>query len=62
MQAQRLLPLEPDDREQRHRLWMQIPERDRIEWLARCASLIARAARIAPSPQQQEERREANDR
>ncbi len=60
MQTQLLLPLESDGREQRRRLWSQIPERDKIEFIARCARLIARAARIVASPQQEEERHEAN--
>jgi hypothetical protein len=60
MQTQMLLPLESDGREQRRQLWSQIPERDRIECIARCARLVARAARIVAAPQQEEERREAS--
>lgn len=62
MDAQRLLPLDTDGGEQHRRVWNQIPEQDRNELLARCASLIARAARVASPPQPQEEHREANDR
>jgi hypothetical protein len=62
MQTQMLLPLESDGREQRRRLWSQIPEPDRVEFIARCARLIARAARTVATPKQEEERREASDR
>jgi hypothetical protein len=72
MKKQMSLPLESEGRDQRHRLWGQIPERDRTEWIAQCAALIARAARTSSNapfagseiaaPQQQEESREANDR
>ena len=62
MQTQRWLPLESDDREQRRRLWSQIPEQDQDEFILRCASLIARAARVDASPQQEEECHEASDR
>jgi len=57
MQEQLWLPMESDGHAQRRRLWEQIPERDRTEFLARCASLIARAARIgaAPQPERQAE-------
>lgn len=64
MQEQMWLPMESDGHEQRRRLWGQIPERDRAEFMARCAALIARAARIGAAPQQEEpeeERRETND-
>jgi hypothetical protein len=44
MQAQRWLPLESGDREQRRRLWNRIPQQDQNEFIVRCASLIARAA------------------
>lgn len=62
MQEQMLLPVESDGCEQRRRLWSQIPERARTEFIVRCASLIAGAARIAASPQQGEERRETSAR
>jgi hypothetical protein len=62
METQRLLPLESDDREQRCRLWSQIPEQDRSEFIMRCALLIARAARVVASPQQEEARHDASER
>jgi hypothetical protein len=62
MQEPRWLPLESHDREQRRRLWSQIPQQDQNEFIVRCASLIARAARIVAPPQKQEERDEAGDR
>jgi hypothetical protein len=62
MQTQMLLPLESNGREQRRRLWSQIPERDRAEFITQCARLIALAARSVTAPQQKEERHEADAR
>ena len=62
MKKQMWLPLESDDLEQRRRVWSQIPERDRTDFIVRCAALIARAARVVETPQEEEERREAIDR
>ena len=61
MQTQMSLRLESEDRELRHRLWSQIPERDRTEFIAQCASLIARAARVIAAQQQKEKGHESSE-